>query len=260
MINDTFLKVFEHYEPLKFHNDPTDITVPENFLLTTEMVSQTLSSLNSEKSCGPEPIPIVILKELSSLLALPLTHIFNSALIEGYFPAQWKRADVCPVPKKSRVQDPEKDLRPISLTSPVGKVYERHLNSLLLQQVGASLDERHFGSVKGSSTTCALVDLMNFLLSSTDDPNDIVRLCFYDLSKGFDRVDHNILFDILCQFDVHPALVQSIASFLTGRSQRVCFDGISSEWKPVVAGIPQGSVLGPTLFLLMVNSLAHRER
>ena len=79
---------------------------------------------------------------------------------------------------------------------------------------------------------------MNFLLSSTDDPNNIVRLCFYDLSKGFNRVDHNILIDIVRQFDVHPALVQSIASFLTVRSQRVCFDGILSEWKPVPAGIP----------------------
>ena len=136
MINDTFLKVVEVYEPLKPHNDPTDFAVPENFLLTTEMVSQMLSSLNSKKFCGLKPIPIVILKEMSSLLAPPLTHIFNSALIEGHFPAQWKQANVCPVPKKYRAKDPEKDLRPISLTSPVGKVYERHLNSLLLQQVG----------------------------------------------------------------------------------------------------------------------------
>ena len=95
-------------------------------------------------------------------------------------------------------------MRPISLTSPVGKLYERHQNSLLLQQVGSSLDERHFSSVKGLLTTCVLVDLVNFLLSSTNDPNDIVRLCFYDLSKGFDRVDHNILIDIMRQFDVHP--------------------------------------------------------
>ena len=121
MINDTFLKVVEEYEPLKPHNDPTDFAVPGNLLLRTEMVSQPLSSLNSKKSCGPEPIPIVILKEMSSLLAPPLTHIFNSALIEGHFSAQWKRADVCPVPKNSRSQDPEKDLRPVSLTSPVGR-------------------------------------------------------------------------------------------------------------------------------------------
>ncbi|KXJ28659.1 RNA-directed DNA polymerase from mobile element jockey [Exaiptasia diaphana] len=139
------------------------------------------------------------------------------------------------------------------------KLYERHFNSLLLQQIGSSLDKRHFGSVKDSSTTCALVDLMKFLLSSTDDPNNLVRLCFYDLSKGFDRVDHNILIEVVRQFDVHPALVRSITSFLTGRSQRVCLDGISSEWKPVPAGIPQCGVLAPTLFLIMVNSLAHRE-
>ena len=157
--------------------------------------------------------------------------IFNSALIEGYFPTQWKRTDGCPVPKKFRVQDPEKDVGSISVTSPVGKVYERHLNSLLIQQIGSSSDERHFGSVKGSSTTCALVDLMNLLLSSTDDSNDLLRLYFYDLSKGFDRVNHHILIDIVHQFGVHPVLVQSIRSFLSGRLQRVRIDGISSEWK-----------------------------
>ena len=86
-----------------------------------------------------KPISIVILKEMSSLLAPPLMHIFNFALIDGHFPAHWKRADVCPVPKTSRAQDPEKELRQISLTSPVGKVFERHLYSLLLQQVGWAL-------------------------------------------------------------------------------------------------------------------------
>ena len=73
-------------------------------------------------------------------------------------------------------------------------------------------------------------------------------------------MDHHILIDIVNQFGVHPVLVQGICSFLTGRLQRVRIDGISSEWRPVPAGIPQGSVLYSTFFLLMVNSLAHRER
>jgi hypothetical protein len=76
--------------------------------------------------------------------------------MEGLFPSEWKRADVCPAPKKIKVVDIENDLRPISLTSPLAKVYESHLNSLLLNHVGSKLDDRHFGSVKGSSTTCAL--------------------------------------------------------------------------------------------------------
>ena len=243
LIYSVFLRIVDEYQPLEPVPTPPDLIVPDNFLLSTCQVSRKLSNLNAKKSCGPEPIPTIVLKNLSTILAPPLTNIFNSCLMEGLFPSKWKSADVCPAPKKTKVVDIENDLRPISLTSPVAKVYESHLNSLLLDHVGPKLDDRHFRSVKGSSTTCALVDLMNFLYSNTDNPNDAIRLCFYDLSKGFDRVDHNILLDILRELDVHPVLIQSIHSFLTGRHQRVCVNGFSTEWKPVPAGIPQGSVL-----------------
>ncbi|CAB3987629.1 Hypothetical predicted protein [Paramuricea clavata] len=215
LISSVFLRIVDEYQPLEPVPTPPDLIVPDNFLLSTCQVSQKLFNLNAKKSCGPEPIPTIVLKKLSTILAPPLTNIFNSCLME--------------VPKKTKVVDIENDLRPISLTSPVAKVYESHLNSLLLDHVGPKLDDRHFGSVKGSSTTCALVDLMNFLYSNTDNTNDAIRLCFYDLSKGFDRVDHNILLDILRELDVHPVLIQSIRSFLTGRHQRVCVNGFSSE-------------------------------
>ena len=94
---------------------------------------------------------------------------------------------------------------------------------------------------------------------STDNPKQAVRLCLYDLSKGFDRVDHNILIDTLHQWEVHLSILSCIRSFLTDRQQRVCVNGHLSSWKHVQAGIPQGSVLGPTLFIIMVNSLAHMD-
>ena len=128
-------------------------------------------------------------------------------LVHFVFPIQIMRlkTHVTPVPKTSKVADPGKDLRPISVTSPLAKIFESHLNGILLEQIKANLDDRHFGSVKGSSTTAALVDLMNFLYTNTDNPKQAVRLCYYDLSKGFDRVDHNIVIDILQQLDVHPS-------------------------------------------------------
>ncbi|KAK2564465.1 RNA-directed DNA polymerase from mobile element jockey [Acropora cervicornis] len=123
----------------------------------------------------------------------------------------------------------------------------------------ANLDDRHFGYLKGSSTTAALVDLMNFLYTNTDNPKQAVQLCYYDLTKRFDRVDHNIVIDILQQLDVHPSILICIHSFHTARQQRVHINGHMSSWKCVPAGIPQGSVLGPTLSLVMVNSLAHQD-
>ena len=100
---------------------------------------------------------------------------------------------------------------------------------------------------------------MNFLYTNTDNPKQALRLCYYDLSKGFDRVDQNIVIDTLQQLDVHPSILICIHSFLIDRQQRVCINGHMSSWKCVPAGSPQGNVLGPTLFLVMVNSLASED-
>ena len=259
-INDLFLKVTQEYQPLK--PTTTKFTVAEQlhdvdrFLLNIEQVADKLNGLQTNKSCGPESIPISVLKDNSYELAKPIVNIINSSIIEGHFPSVWKRAHVTPVPKTSKVADPGKDLRPISVTSPLAKIFESHLNGILLEQIKANLDDRH---LKVSSTTAALVDLMNFLYTNTDNPKQAVRLCYYDLSKGFDRVDHNIVIDILQQLDVHLSILICIRSYLTDRQQRVCINGHMSSWKCVPAGIPQGSVLGPTLFLVMVNSLAHQD-
>ena len=232
----------------------------DRFLLSIEQVADKLNGLQTNKSCGPESIPISVLKDNCYELAKPIVNIINSSIIEGHFPSVWKRAHVTLVPnyKTSKVADPGKDLRPISVTSPLAKIFESHLNGILLEQIKAKLDDRHFGSLKGSSTTAALVDLMNFLYTNTDNPKQAVRLCYYDLSKGFDRVDHNFI-DILQQLDVHPSILICIRSFLTEEKQRVCINGHISSWKCVPAGIPQESLLGPTLFLVMVNSLAHQD-
>lgn len=260
-INDLFLKVTEEYQPLECSTEHLEAQSHDvhHFLLSTDQVANSLNALQTNKSSGPEPIPVKVLKDNCYELAKPIVNIINSSIIDGHFPSEWKRAYVTPVPKKSKVVDPEKDLRPISVTSPLAKIFESHLNGILLEQIKAKLDDRHFGSLKGSSTTAALVDLMNFLYTNTDSPKQAVRLCYYDLSKGFDRVDHNIVIDILQQLDIHPSILTCIRSFLTERQQRVCINGYMSSWKFVPAGIPQGSVLGPTLFLVMVNSLAHQE-
>ena len=164
-INDLFLKVTQEYQPLK--PNTKKFTVAEydvdRFLLSIEQVADKLNGLQTKKSCGPKSIPIRVLKDNCYELAKPIVNIINSSIIEGHFPSLWKRAHVTPVPKTSKVADTGKDLRPISVTSPLAKIFESHLNRILLEQIKANLDDRHFGSVKGSSTTAALVDLMNFL-------------------------------------------------------------------------------------------------
>ena len=254
-INDIFLQVTEEYLGNITHQPTAQC---DQFLLTVEQMENSLYALKVSKSSGPEPIPVRILQGNWLYLARLLVNIMNTCIIGGCFPSQWKKAYVTPVPKKPKVSEPEKDLRPVSVTSPLAKIFES-LDGILIEQIKARFDERHLGSLKGSSTTAALIDLMHFLYMSTDNPKQAVRLCLYDLSKFFDRVDHNILIYTLHQWEVHLSILSCIWSFLTDRQQRVCVNGHLSSWKHVQAGIPQGSVLGPTLFIIMVNSLAHLD-
>ena len=142
----------------------------DRFLLSIERVADMLNGLQTNKSCGPESIPTSVLKDNCYELAKAIVNITNSSIIEGHLPSVWKRAHIMPVPKASEVADPGKDLIPISVTSPLAKIFESDLNGILFEQIKANLDDRHFGYLKGSSTTAALVDLMNFLYTNTDNP------------------------------------------------------------------------------------------
>ena len=103
----------------------------DRLLLSIEQVADKLNGLQTNKSCGPESIPISVLKDNCYELAKPIVYIINSSIIEGHFPSVWKRAHVTPVPKTPKVADPGKDLRPISVTSPLAKTFGRHLNGIL---------------------------------------------------------------------------------------------------------------------------------
>ncbi len=182
--------------------------------------------------------------------------MFNSSIREGHVPGMWKCADVLPLGKISRPKSIDTDLRPISLTAVLSKILETFVFNWLAPIVMPYIDPFQFGSVKMSSTTHALVHLVHYWLSALETPNTIIRTCFIDFSKAFDRIDHNILMRKLQLLNVPPVLLNWCSSFLQGRHQRVKLKSCKSDWKEIKAGVPQGTKLGPLFFLIMVNDLS----
>ena len=224
---------------------PTPITVSEH------QVYRQLNSIPATKAPGPGDIPPRLLKEFGPELAMPFCDIFNSSLQEGVFPRRWKKAFAVPVPKIS-IPVSLHDIRPVSLTPNPGKALERLVAEEVWKTISPQLDPRQYGNVKGSSCLHYLVDFVDFVSENVDKSNEVAAVTI-DLSKAFDLIDHNILIKKLLDLNVHESLVKWIASFISDRTIATRTRGQTSSELPLHCGVPQGTVLGPLLFIIMVN-------
>ena len=148
----------------------------------------------------------------------------------------------------------ESDLRPISLTPTVSKVLESIVGSWILDIVGSQLDDHQFGSLKRRSTTHALVDMLHHWYKSLDEGQS-VRVLFVDYAKAFDHVDHNVVLQKLKSYGVPSFIVRWMTSFLCERQQRVKISDFVSDWVTLRGGMPQGSWLGPLIFIILIDDL-----
>ena len=257
ILNSQFASVFKIDNQAKPYLDPLPINFPNSsdIKVTAAQTHRAIMKLKSSVSSTPDQVPALFIKKICSVISTPLTYIFNLSLDQGKVPGLWKKALVTPIHKKGMRSNPA-NYRPISLTSVFCRVLESIIHDLITNYLfeNSLISSVQYGFIKFRSTQTQHIDLLNQITSNFEKKISST-VVYLDFSKAFDSVPHSKLIYILNHFKINAQLVNWITDYLSDRTQQTMIEGCLSQPCQITSGVPQGSVLGPLLFVIYLDDL-----
>ena len=257
LLNNRFQQVFTKETLFEKPTNVEGRVYMDEIKITKSEIYKILEDLDGDKAMGPDEVSARLLKVCREELIEPIYDIIRCSLETGEVPVEWKRAEVIPIYKSGRREEPL-NYRPVSLTSVVCKICERVIKKRWINflEDHKLLSEQQFGFRKGRSCVTNLLSFYSRVVDKIQEREGWMDCIYLDLKKAFDKVPHTrLLWKLEYCGGLKGKMLKWIESYLRGREMRTVIKDVKSDWLAVESGVPQGSVLAPVLFLVYVNDL-----